>query len=270
MSRPHSRKSTLVIFSVCAALIVGCAGFKFPIQNGGGGGQAALRPDPPNISVANVTLAESPDNRQLAAYFCSQHAPIPMICNAIGPVPGVNDLKFAFDLELDVQNPNQIALPLVQALVAFTAYPGEGEQNLGALCTSFCEDPSNCAQDAADACQSDEPEINDMQSFATAAAGFLIRAATGQVNMEDLRVKTVAPGETIRVVIRLQVNPLQMVNLIQRTGQDTIEQAKRGRTPSFTIPYSIEGSAWVSVQNFGRIAVNFGPMTGEWDLPTGR
>jgi len=175
-------------------------------------------------------------------------------------------LRFSFDLELDIDNPNQIALPLLQALVGFTAYPGTASQNLGALCTSFCEDPTNCQQNAENACQSDDPEIRDVRSFSQAVAGFLMRAAAGQAQLEDLRVRTIPPGETLRVVLRLQVDSAQMLSLIERTGREAINQVRQGQQPRFVIPYSLEGTAWVAVEGLGRIGAGFGPITGEWAL----
>ncbi len=36
--------------------------------------------------------------------------------------------------------------------------------------------------------------------------------------------------------------------------------------PRFEIPYAIEGSAWVTVQGFGKIAAGFGPIQGVWQI----
>lgn len=247
--------------SLCLGLLnLSCAGFQFP---------STAQPIPPEVSIANIRVAEMPTGALLAAYLCEGYVPAPMnaiVCRAFGPRVSASDLSFAFDLELDVANPNNIPLPVVQALVGFTAYPGEAEQNLGALCVSFCEEPTSCPQDAASACQSDDPEIRDMETFASAAAGFLVRAATGQTSIEDLRLQTVAPGESVRLVIRLRLQPVQLLELMRQTGQQTLGELRNGRVPSFAIQYRIEGSAWVRIENFGRLAVNFGPSDGEWRL----
>ena len=262
--------SKLISVAFVSVLLGSCAGFSFPdLTSGSPGGSAMPTPTPPRISVANVLLSESPTQEELASYFCAQHVPAPanlLVCRAFGPVRSQQDLRFAFDLEIDVENPNQIPLPLVQALIGFTAYPGANSQNLGALCTSFCEDPNNCAQNAADACQSDEPEIRDMRSFGEAAAGFLIRAATGQANLQDLRIRTIPAGETLRIVMRLQVDTLQMLSLIERAGHGALDQIRQGTQPQFAIPYSVEGTAWVSIEGLGRVAAGFGPTTGEWQI----
>lgn len=258
------KRAHILLLSL-SGLCASCAGLQLP---GTGGG--ALEPSPPDVSVAGVTVAEMPTSNALAAYLCGRYVPSPMnrvVCRAFGPEVSADDMRFAFDLEVDVANPNDIPMPVVQALVAFTAYPERTDaQNLGALCVSFCEDPANCAQDAADACQSDDPEIRDLESFAGAAANFLQRAATGQAGLEDLRVKTVDPGGSARVVVRLQLQPIQILELLREAGGSIMDEIRNGQTPTFAIQYSVEGSAWVSIQNLGRIAVDFGPVAGEWQM----
>jgi len=221
----------------------------------------------PRVSVAEVRLTDAPTDQALASFYCQRHVPAlasQLVCRAFGPLRTERDLRFAFDVELEVQNPNTVPLPVVQALVAFTAYPNENSQELGAVCASFCEDPSSCAQDAAGACESDAPQIRDLSSFAGASVGFLRRVATGESSLEDLRIRTVAPGETTRVVVRLELDSNQVLGLIERAGEDAIDQVRQGQQPRFAIPYRIEGSAWVEVEGFGRFAAGFGPYERTW------
>ncbi len=263
LTRFSSALRLVVLF--CALPLGSCAYLPLP-----GGTTQPFNPLPPGVEVEGVTLAAMPSNNQIVRYLCDTYVPSPanlLACPAFGPAVRPEQMNFAFDLELSFDNPNQVPLPVVQALVAFTAYPEQSAQNLGALCVSFCEQPSSCPQDAAGACQSNEPEIRDMESFAGAAAGFLLRAATGQAQLEDLRLRTVAPGGTAHLVIRLELAPTEMVRLLRQTGENFVGQIRQGQVPSLAIDYRIEGSAWVSIENFGRIAVNFGPVDGAWDLP---
>jgi hypothetical protein len=230
-----------------------------------GSGSRVLDVDPPKVSIAAVRLAEMPSNRDLASYYCAQYLG-PLICRAFGPVRTTEDLNFAFDVELELQNSNSVPLPLVQTLFAFTAFPeAQGQQNLGTVCLSFCEDPSNCKQDA-NACTSDDPEIRDVRDFANAAAGFLIATALGERRFSDLRVRTVPPNDRMRMVVRLGLDPVQVVGLLRELGSAEIDRIKKGQIPELTIPYEIEGTAWVSVESLGRLATGFGPAAGEWRL----
>ena len=232
----------------------------------GTGGTQARRPDAPGVNVAEVRLTQMPDRQSLASYYCAEQIG-PMICGLfLGAPPNESDIQFLFDLELQLSNRNPIPLPLVSALVGFTAFPGgPSDQNLGSVCMSFCEDPANCAQ-TADACSSDEPEIRTAQDFAMAAAGFLFSTALGQTNPQDLRVRTIPAGEEMRFIIRLGLEPRKMISMIKEATLNLRDTLRDRQIPEFTIPYQLEGSVWVNVENFGRFASGFGPYDNQWRL----
>jgi hypothetical protein len=254
----HARR-WLPFLALLAFATPGCAGFSF------GTGSKGIDVEAPKISIAEVRLAEMPSNKELASYYCAQYLG-PLICRVFGPVPSISDVHFAFDVELAFQNPNPIPLPVVQSLFAFTAFPEQsGAPNLGTVCLSFCEDPGHCEQDA-NACVADDPEIRDAKDFAKAAADFLFAVALEERRFSDLRVRTVPPNDETRLVVRLGVDPRQMVDLIARLAKGDIDRIKQGRLPELAIPYRIEGTAWVSVKGFGRLASGFGPANGEWQL----
>ena len=216
---------------------------------------------PPKVRIASVRMADMPSSRSLASYYCGQYL------GPLGPVPQASDINFAFDVELELANSSKVPLPLVQTLFAFTAFPeAQDAQNLGTVCLSFCEDPNNCRQDA-NACRSNEPEIRDIRDFANAATGFLISTALGERKFSDLRVRTVPPNDKMKMVVRLGLDPIQMVGLIRQLGQGELSRIKKGEIPEFNIPYEIEGTAWVAVESLGRLATGFGPAAGQWRLP---
>ena len=155
---------------------------------------------------------------------------------------------------------------MVSALVGFTAYPGtEANQTLGSVCMSFCADPNNCTQ-SLESCDSTEPEIRTRQDFAMAAANFLVATALGERSFSDLRIQTIPAGSELRFIIRLSLDPRQMIDLLREATLNLIELLRNRQIPEFVIPYSIEGSVWVSVENFGRFAASFGPYGNEWRL----
>lgn len=237
----------------------GCAGLPF------GKSARGLDVIAPDVSIAAVRLADAPSNKTMASYYCAQYLG-PLICRVFGPVPDVDELGFAFDVELELDNPNPIPLPLVQSLFAFTAFPGEEKAaNLGTACLSFCEDPEHCEQDAS-ACVADDPQVRDARDFAEAASGFLYSVAAGERRFQDLRVRTVPPNDRTRVVVRLGIDPTQMVELIRGVAEGDIARIKRGELPSLAVPFRLEGTSWVAVEGFGRLAAPFGPTNGEWSL----
>lgn len=248
-----------VFIGMLAVPTPGCAGFSF------GKGANGLDVIAPEVSIASVRLADAPSNKALASYYCAQYLG-PVICRVFGPVPATKDMAFAFDVELELENANPIPLPLVQSLFAFTAFPEqENAGNLGTVCVSFCEDPERCEQDAS-ACVADDPEIRDARDFAGAASEFLYSVAAGERRFQDLRIRTVPPNDRTRVVVRLGIDPTQMVELIRSVAKGDIARIKRGELPSLAVPYRLEGTSWVAVEGFGRLAAGFGPTTGEWAL----
>jgi len=242
------------------AWLSGCAslGFTGAVPAGTNGSD----PVPPEVRVAEVRLADAPTNGELAAYYCAQIAPA-FVCRVFGPVRRAEEMRFVFDVALEIENRNAVPLPVVSALFAFTAYPDEDERSLGTACVQLC---GECEPDA-DACRSETPEIRDVDDFANAATGFLIDVARGERRFEDLRVRTVPAGDRIRLVTQLELDAEQTVALVRRMARETVEQVRRGEEATFAIPYRLEGSVWVEVESFGRFAATFPPHDGEWELP---
>lgn len=254
------RKTLFALASLFVLFAAGCS----QLLGSLGGTAAPVRPDPPNVRIAEVRVVQLPTARELAGYYCPQYLN-PLVCRAFG---GSNvQARFAFDLELEIANPNRVPLPLVQALVAFDAYPDARDSaSLGSACVSLCGDESQCSANAADACSSNEPTIHDADSFARATVGFLVGMATGTVDPRNVSVRTVAAGESVRTVVRLELDAPKMLDLMRRLGRDLRDDLQHGRVPSFVIPYEVQGAVWVSVESFGRFAANFGPLRGEFHV----
>lgn len=230
-----------------------------------GGASEAPRVEPPKVSIAGVRLSHAPSNQEVASYYCAEHLG-PLVCRAFGPVASTSDLQFAFDVELDFENPNPVPLPIAQSLFAFTAFPEAGTaSNLGVVCLSFCEDPEHCKQDA-NACTSSDPGIRDITDFARATGDFLYALALGDRRLTDLGVRTIPANERTRMVVRLGVDGVQIVDLVAKLTKGDFDRIKHGNLPRLAIPYRVEGTAWVTVESFGRLATNFGPADGEWSL----
>jgi hypothetical protein len=271
-------RAALIALALTSLLVAGCAalrGARWPLATTRGGTQQdALRPSPPTVRLVETRLAHAPTNEQIGLHYCTVYASRSpagafgaMACRAFGPLPTREDLQFRFQVEMDAANPGRVPLPMVEALVAFKAFPDSGDTaNLGAVCLSLCEDPANCPQGRANACESNEPEIHDMDSFARAAVGFLVSVAVGQRRFEDLRIRTIQPNDHIRFVAELSLDIDQTLSLIERTVRGAVDGAQRGQTPNIQIPYEVEGSVFVEVENFGRFAASFPGVRGNWDL----
>ncbi|GAB4208349.1 MAG: hypothetical protein OHK0013_26750 [Sandaracinaceae bacterium] len=262
---------TLIVSTVLGACGAGLGRMLYGDRTGNFAGQ---RPSAPTVRLVETRLVHAPTNEQLGLHYCQIYASRSpagpfgaLACRALGPLPTREDLQFTFDVEMEAANPGRVPLPMVEALVAFRAFPESGDtRNLGTVCLSLCEDPARCPQGRAGACQSDEPEIRDLESFATAAAGFLVSVALGQRRFEDLRVRTIAPNDRLRFVASLSLDVDQALSLIERVAGSAVQSAQRGQTPRFDIPYEVEGSVFVEVEGFGRFAASFPAASGHWDL----
>jgi hypothetical protein len=264
-SLPSTFARSLVTLGLATSLAA-CPAAGIPGLGVPGGG---LGPPPvPEIKVSAVTLEAQPTNKMLAAFYCGGvlTGMAQLGCRVFGAVPSKADLAFTFKVELEAKNPATIPMPVVSALIAFAAYPeATGAQNLGTVCVSMCEDPNNCPQ-VADACASTEPQIRSMNDFAGAAAGFLINAALNGGPKDMLRMPMVPAGGTLKFVAGLTLDIDQMLGLVKRLGGDIAGDLKGGRTPSFTVPWAVEGSVWVRFEGFGRIGAGFPRQTGAWPL----
>ncbi len=227
---------------------------------------SAIKPKPPVVTVSNVALVQYPNNNILARYYCPKVAPS-LLCRVFGSVPGPAELRFIFDVTLNVVNPNEIPLPAVEAMVALTTYPGsQSQSNVGAVCVALCPEGERCGPPPQNGCQSNEPEIRSMNDFAAASVGFLTNVALGTVNPSDVKVRIIEPGQAIDITTRFEINPQAMLALLGNVAGDGIASIKKAKVPEFTVPYQIEGSVWVKLENFGRFAAGFGPTSGEWAL----
>jgi hypothetical protein len=255
-----------------AALSMSCAGAGQIAgmlgQGGANGASPVARPSAPRVINTEVRLAQMPTNQQLAAYYCSQLVNVPAIvspCRVFGTIPTRDTLRFTFSVDLTLRNENQIPLPTAEALLAFTAYPqATGGQNLGALCVSLRNEGD--AVDAPTGCRDGGNTIRSMSDFAAASARFLFNVATGQTRVQDVRIRTIPPGGEAHVVVSLGLDPESTLNLIRRMSEENINGVQRGQAPHFAIPYALEGSLWVEVENFGRFAVAIPRTEGSFNL----
>jgi hypothetical protein len=225
-----------------------------------------LAPLAPTIDAGTPRLVQAPSNRALGVWLCGQVAS-PVICQLIGGPVSQSQLQFAFELPLKVHNPNTFAVPVVEMLAAFTAYPGQGGQSLGAACLTFCPDGQACPQNQPGACrQRTGSDIQTMDDFAGATAGFLVGTLLGTNGVNQLGIKTVPANGALQTAVRLELGMTPMLQLIQKMSGSAVAQVKQGKQPSFAIPWQVKGSAWIDVTNFGRLAAPYGPIAGQWQL----
>ncbi|MBL8603410.1 MAG: hypothetical protein JNK72_15905 [Myxococcales bacterium] len=253
----------------CFAAALGCSHAQTLLNAGArGGGASSVRPRPPTLLRTDVRLSARPTEQQLAAYYCAERVRVPALvspCRVFGPIPTRDNLQFTFSVDLTLRNDNSIPLPTAEAMLAFTAFPQRSDsQALGALCVSLRDRDS--VSDAPNGCRDTGDGIRTMADFGGAAARFLFNAATGQTRVSDVRIRTIPPGEEIHVVVSLGLDPETTLRLLGTASGTALDALQRGQQPHFEIPYALEGSLWVEVENFGRFAVSIPRNEGRFDL----
>lgn len=250
-----------VVLAAAALGLTGCIALQNVKWN------TALQPKPPRIAVAGVDLVVAPGNRALAAHFCPRYAPSIVCGVAFGGAPSPAQMRFVFDVRLSATNDNAFPVPVVEVLTAFRAFPASAAaQNLGAVCVTMCEQGGHCPS-GPDACRNDTGrDVRSIEDFAGAAAGFLFAAAQGHATLDQLRIRTIPAGGTAEVKLQLELGVPTVLALLEQVAKEAVQQAAKGQEPRFAIPYRIEGTAWIRVENFGRLGAGFGPSDGTWAL----
>jgi hypothetical protein len=117
----------------------------------------------PTAAMARVDLVQSPSVDMLLGYSCFTYLSLGDACLFAGlDDEKKKDMKFSFDVVFDMFNSNaSFGIPLIEMLLGTTVFEDE---NLGALCVSFCDpEQEDCSvvQDAEEACAVDDADELD-------------------------------------------------------------------------------------------------------------
>lgn len=242
---------------------------------------AAAGITPPAITFQGATLAQAPTQRGLEAYYCPEVVPPPLgipggstvLCRGLfGPRPAPAEMLVAFDLRFKVSNPNRIPIPLADILAAVTVFPAANNRSLGAACVHLCSpaEPACSGQPDPTACQASSRDIRSINDFAGAAANLLITAGITAAAGQPLTFTAprVDAGAELDVVVRYTFGPQELLGILRQVATQSINELKAGRSITFNIPFRIEGTVWFDAGSLGRVPVGYGPVEGNWVLPT--
>jgi len=258
-----------VLIALCFSLSLGSCDFFDQAQ-----GLMETVVEVPAVSVGDIELARSPAFGKLAGYYCPRVYSAPLVddlCrNLVGAPPPVEELFFRFVLPLEVGNPNEFPLPAVSLLTALEVFSGDEARELSAVCIRFCDTSEvDCNPYDPNACYSDDPDIRSVDDFAGAALNYLTIYLADSVQgtvPPELRVKTIPALGKATVFITFDVAPGAVLSVMEALFLAQVDKLVSGDTFALSIPYSIQGSIWFHVQNFGRFGVSYGPVEGTWDF----
>ena len=236
-----------------------------------GCGTDLLKVQAPQASLNRVDLLQSPSANKLARWGCYEY-----LSDSVCEVAGLNsintdNMRFSIDVVFDLDNPNKsFAIPLVELLLSMTVYPGESEENLGALCVSFC-DPgeSTCtpAADAEAACNLDDAKQIDTVSDVVPTVDELFEiaeeVADGDLDKNN-SFRMIPKNGSTEAHVQLDLNIDTALAVLERAIGDAIDTYIDRGNFRVRMPHSSTGNVFFNVPEAGRYAVGFGPFEDQW------
>jgi hypothetical protein len=263
--------------AACLTASLSCAALGLP-DTLGQAGPLPIQVVAPKVTFTGATLVQSPSSRTYASYYCPEVVQAPfgtqgLVCEQFfGPRPAPAALQVAFDLHFHVANPNQVPVPLASALAAATVFPAAGNEKLGALCISLCPpDVAGCVGGPQPgACEASSRDVRSMADFVDRSLpSLLISAGVALANGQPptFTLPPLVAASELDVTVRYAFGPEQLLGIMRDLAQQSVGELKQGHLPTFTIPYSLEGTVFFDAGSIGRLAVGWGPVTGTWQLP---
>lgn len=226
----------------------------------------------PKAALNRVEKTHGPTTDQTLAWTCFELMADDNLCRLAGwdSKPSDAAMLMSFDLVFDLENNNtDIPIPLIEILLGVTVME---DDNLGAICISFCDpDAGECvpSANAEGACEVDEettdvkepadliPTVDDLVGLAEAVA-------EGDVDNGDFR--WIPPGESVEGHVQFDLAVDTTYHLMETLLLDAVDDALAGRRVVLEVPYSVDGTLFFDVPELGRYAIGFGPFSDVWPI----
>lgn len=254
--------SKVLVGAAGLAALIGCDTVGGPLGNA----------DLPSASLNRVDLLESPSVNQMLGYGCGElGGVVAASCIATGlDVPRKADLLFRFDLVFDVDNPTAVPIPLVESLLAFSAFD---QANLGTVCISYC-DPDDTACTAGinveGACDvGSAKDVKGPEDFLPSVEELVTIASDLEDGVDPADWRVIGAGDAIETHVQFDLGIDPMLGLANDLLDQSVTEFLRGDRVSMAVPYSVEGTLFFDVPDVNRYAIGFGPLSDTWDLDDG-
>ncbi len=222
----------------------------------------------PDASLNRVDLVKSPSANKMLNWSCFEYFDS-ATCAIAGydSKPARDSMRFSFDIVFDLANDNKFAIPLVEVLLGVAVFD---DNNLGAVCISFCDpEAEDCTPttDAEGACDAegakDVQSAGDIVPTKEELLEIATDVATGDTegNWDFRRIP--AQGST-EAHIQFDFDIGVMLGILEDLFSEAINDAIAGRNINWDIPYTMDGSVFFDVPEMGNYAVGFGPIDDTW------
>jgi hypothetical protein len=252
-----------IIWGLLATGLVGCDVLK-DIADG---------VEPPEAALNRVDLIHAPEVEELVAWQCIDAFGVdslsPCTLSGLDNKPKTKDLTYSFDLVFDLSNPNKsLPIPLVEALLGMNVYD---DQNLGAVCVSFCDpDQEDCApaRDAEGACRADEADAVKSPEDLIPSVDDLVGITEGVLEdgFDNGDWRWIDGGQDVEAHIRFDLFADVMLGLSEEILTDALNDVLAGQKVKVEVPYAADGTVFFDVPELGRKGIGFGPTENTWVL----
>jgi len=219
----------------------------------------------PSVELNRIDLVDSPSATQALSWACFEY---------VGFCPGLDkpsdaQMNFSFDVVFDMTNENRaLPIPLVEILLGIAVFDDE---DLGAMCISFCDpDDGDCSaeRDAEGSCDVESADVvegaSDLVPNGSDLADLATDSADGESDNGEFRV--IPAGETIEAHIQFDLDGDTAMAIGESALIEAIESAFSTNKFRLKVPYEVEGNLFFDVPERGRYVVGFGPFESQWTL----
>ncbi len=225
--------------------------------------------DAPDAQLDRVDLIHAPSVDELMNWQCLDAFGSGGLCTIAGldDKPKDKDLTYSFDLVFNLSNPNEtIPIPLVEALLGMNVHD---DQNLGAVCVSFCDpDQDDCApaRNAEGACQAKKADDVKEPADLIPTVEDLIGITEGVLEdgLDNGDWRWIEGGESVEAHLRFDLFADSMLDLADEVLMDALNDVLDGNKVQVEIPYSADGTVFFDVPQLGRKGIGFGPAENTW------
>ena len=226
----------------------------------------------PAVALQKATLVQAPTATDLALYFCEDvlgALPCLAVYAAVGRGrPEQHQVQFHFEANYQITNNNSFPMLTAEILAALSVY---GSQ-LGAVCAALCsESDVQCTgAPGATTCKDDASDIKTIDDFVGALPDALILTVDAAINgdLKNFVQRELKAGEDSFVRFRFSIGADAMIKILANFVNDLVKGLSSGSSLTFSIPYSFEGTLWVTVPFLAgrRVALKYGPLQSAWVL----
>jgi hypothetical protein len=187
----------------------------------------------------------------------------------VGPVPRTNP-SLAFDVYLEIENQNYVAMPVSEVLLGLNLFPDEPAPWPGVACMALCpaDKPFCWAESERRPCEGARQGVPSERDYGGAHADLIFARGVFLTPNERPRLEqAVVPARgRIRITARFGMVPGALIEVLSARARAQSGVLQRGQPLSLDVPFELDGAVYVSTESGKHLGQAFGPVRGTWPL----